>query len=131
MSHFDDDFRRPSPRTLYRDKRNGKVFGVFAGIADYFGFKKGATQICGLILCLMFPPLIIVYIVLGFVLPAQPENLYASDSLEKMWRAYRRSPIGTVDEVKHRFRSMEARMQKMERYVTSNRYKLDKDFQNL
>ena len=131
MSHFDDDFRRPSPRTLYRDKRNGKVFGVFAGIADYFGFKKGATQICGLILCLMFPPLIIVYIVLGFVLPAQPENLYASDSLEKMWRAYRRSPIGTVDEVKHRFRSMEARMQKMERYVTSNRFKLDKDFQNL
>jgi phage shock protein C len=131
MSHFDDDFRRPSPRTLYRDKRNGKVFGVFAGIADYFGFKKGATQICGLILCLMFPPLIIVYIVLGFVLPAQPENLYASDSLEKMWRAYRRSPIGTVDEVKHRFRSMEARMQKIERYVTSNRYKLDKDFQNL
>ena len=131
MSHFDDDFRRPSPRTLYRDKRNGKVFCVFAGIADYFGFKKGATQICGLILCLMFPPLIIVYIVLGFVLPAQPENLYASDSLEKMWRAYRRSPIGTVDEVKHRFRSMEARMQKMERYVTSNRYKLDKDFQNL
>ena len=131
MSHFDDDFRRPSPRTLYRDKRNGKVFGVFAGIADYFGFKKGATQICGLILCLMFLPLIIVYIVLGFVLPVQPENLYASDSLEKMWRAYRRSPIGTVDEVKHRFRSMEARMQKMERYVTSNRYKLDKDFQNL
>ena len=131
MSHFDDDFRRPSPRTLYRDKRNGKVFGVFAGIADYFGFKKGATQICGLILCLMFPPLIIVYIVLGFVLPVHPENLYASDSLEKMWRAYRRSPIGTVDEVKHRFRSMEARMQKMERYVTSNRYKLDKDFQNL
>lgn len=131
MSHFDDDFRRPSPRTLYRDKRNGKIFGVFSGIADYFGLKKGATQICGLILCLMFPPLIIVYIVLGFVLPAQPENLYASDSLEKMWRAYRRSPIGTVDEVKHRFRSMEARMQKMERYVTSNRYKLDKDFQNL
>lgn len=131
MSHFDDDFRSPSPRTLYRDKQNGILFGVFAGIADYFGFKKGATQLCGLILCIIFSPLIILYLILGFILPARPDNLYASASLEKMWRAYRRSPMGTVDEVKHRFRSMEARLQKMERYVTSNRYKLDKDFKDL
>lgn len=131
MGHFDDDFRRPSPRTLYRDKKNAKLFGVFAGIADYFGFRKGATQLVGLIMCIMFTPLILLYIILGFILPVKPENLYASDSLEKMWRAYRRSPIGTVDEVKHRFRNMEGRMQKMERYVTSNRYKLDKDFQDL
>ena len=131
MSHFDDDFRRPSPRTLYRDKRGGKLFGVFAGIADYFGFKKGPTQFAGLIICIMFPPMIMLYIVLGFILPTRPDNLYANDSIEKMRRAYRRSPIGTVDEVKHRFRNMESRMQKMERYVTSSRYKLDKDFQDL
>jgi phage shock protein C len=131
MGHFDDDFRRPSPRTLYRDRHNGKLFGVFAGIADYFGFKKGATQLCGLILCIMFPPLIVLYLILGFILPVRPDNLYASASLEKMWRAYRRSPVGTVDEVKHRFRNMEARMQKMERYVTSKRFNLDRDFRDL
>lgn len=131
MSHFDDEFRRPSPRTLYRDKKNGKLFGVFAGIADYFGFKVGATQFVGLILCIMFSPLIFLYLILGFILPVKPDDLYASASLERMWRSYRRSPIGTVDEVKHRFRNMESRMQKMERYVTSNRYKLDKDFQDL
>ena len=65
MSHFDDDFRRPSPRTLYRDKQGGKLFGVFAGIADYFGFQKGPTQLVGFVLCLTMPPLIAVYIVLG------------------------------------------------------------------
>ncbi len=131
MGHFEDDFRRPSPRTLYRDKHGGKLFGVFAGIADYFGFRKGATQLIGFILCVTMPPLIAVYFILGFILPARPENLYASPSIERMWRAYRRSPIGTVDEVKHRYRNMEARMQKMERYVTSRRYNLDKDFQDL
>jgi len=131
MTRFDDDFRRPSPRTLYRDPKDGKLFGVFAGIADYFGFQKGPSQVGGLILCLFFPPLIVVYIVLGLILPMRPRNLYTDASVESMWRAYRRSPIGTVDEVKHRFRSLEARLQKMERYVTSNRFKLDRDFQDL
>jgi len=26
MGHFEDDYRRPSPRTLYRDKHGGKLF---------------------------------------------------------------------------------------------------------
>jgi len=85
----------------------------------------------GLILCISMPPLIAVYFVLGFILPTRPANLYASPSIERMWRSYRRSPIGTVDEVKHRFRNMESRLQKMERYVTSSRYDLDKDFKDL
>jgi len=48
-----------------------------------------------------------------------------------MWRSYRRSPVGTVDQLKHRFRSLDSRLQKMERYVTSTRYQLDDDFKNL
>ncbi|MBT8142283.1 MAG: PspC domain-containing protein [Gammaproteobacteria bacterium] len=131
MSRFDDDYRRPSPRTLYRDPKHGSLAGVFTGIADYLGLKKGPTQCVGIILCIMFPPMIVVYVILAFVLPVKPENLYASPSLEQMWRSYRRSPVGTVDEVKHRFRNMETRLQRMERYVTSKRYNLDRDFQDL
>ena len=43
----------------------------------------------------------------------------------------RRAPKATFAEVRYRFRDMEARLQKMERYVTSKRFQLDREFENL
>ena len=38
---------QPASRTrFYRDKRNGKVMGVCAGIADYTGFDVSLVRIC-------------------------------------------------------------------------------------
>lgn len=131
MSRYDNQVHRPSPRTLYRVRKGRKLFGVFSGVAEYFGFSKGATQLAGAFLCLSLPIFIPIYIVLGFILPQEPSNLYTSPVMEDMWRSYRKSPLGTMDELRHRFRSIDTRLQKMERYVTSNRYKLDDDFKNL
>lgn len=131
MTRYDDEMNRPSPRQLYRVREGAKLFGVFSGIADYFGFKKGATQLVGFILCFSMPIFIFVYFALGFILKERPTNLYPNQNMERMWRSYRKSPVGTLDELKHRFRSMDSRLQKMERYVTSRRYQLDDDFESL
>src|SRR4051812_50188230 len=38
---------QPASRTrFYRDKRNGKVMGVCAGIADYTGFDVSLVRVC-------------------------------------------------------------------------------------
>jgi len=38
---------QPASRTrFYRDKRNGKVMGICAGIADYTGFDVALIRIC-------------------------------------------------------------------------------------
>jgi len=126
-----DDGRRPSPRTLYRAKRGGIIFGVFAGIADYFGLQRGPTQLVGAVICFAMPIFFICYFILGFILKKEPDGLYSSPDTEHMWRSYRRSPVGTVAELRHRFRNIDNRLQKMERYVTSSRYQLDDDFKNL
>lgn len=131
MTRFDDDMRRPSPRRLYRNRDGAILFGVFAGIADYFGFNRKPTQFIGLVFCFSMPVFIFVYFVLGMILPQKPNNLYKSPVMEQMWREYRKSPVGTVDELKHRFRAMDARLQKMERHVTSKRYQLENDFESI
>jgi len=131
MSPYNDNLNRPSPRQLYRVREGAILFGVFSGIAEYFGFKKGATQLIGFFIVFSMPVFLFVYFALGFILKERPSNLYPNTTVERMWKSYRKSPVGTFDELKHRFRSMDARLQKMERYVTSRRYQLNDDFEGL
>ena len=41
-------------RGLYRDRENGWVFGVCAGIADRFNFKLGTVRVIAVICLLLF-----------------------------------------------------------------------------
>jgi phage shock protein C len=43
----------------------------------------------------------------------------------------RSSPHETLSSVRYRFRDLDARLQRLEKYVTSNRYRLDREFQQL
>lgn len=120
------------PRRLYRDTRKGKVAGVFAGIAEYMGFRVCATRIGGIVLMLMFMPIgIIAYFLAAIVLQPMPENAYSDPVEEHFVRAIRKSPGETFSSVRYRFKNIESRLQKMERYVTSSRFNLDREFDEL
>ena len=43
----------------------------------------------------------------------------------------RSSPHDTLASVRYRFRDLDVRLQRLEKYVTSNRYKLDREFEKL
>ena len=121
-----------SPRRLYRDTERGKIFGVCAGIADYFGFQVCATRWLTVIAAMFFMPFVMfAYIALAVLLPTKPRDMYRDDREEKFWRSMRTSPSTTFSNVRHSFRRMEARVQKMERYVTSPRFNLDREFADL
>ena len=121
-----------SPRKLYRDTERGRFMGVCAGLADYTGISTCAMRWLMFIAILAwFPIVLIVYLILGFALPRKPRDLYRDQTEEKFWRSLRKSPSETFSDVRYRFRQLDRRMQRLERYVTSKRFHLDREFRDL
>ncbi len=123
--------REPSPRRLYKDRENRAVCGVCAGIADYFGADVAMVRVFTVLSQFLFPVTFLVYMALCLILPAKPRALYRDEEEEEFWQSIRVSPAATASSVRHRFRSMETRLQRMERYVTSRNFDLDRKFRDL
>lgn len=122
----------PNPRRLYRDTENGMLAGVCAGIADYFGFNVRALRWLVFLACFFFMPvLLLFYVVAAFVLPIKPAGMYRSEVEESFWRTVRRDPHYACDDIRRKFRDLDARLQGMEQYVTSPRFDLDQQFRDL
>jgi phage shock protein C len=129
-----NDARGPGPRRLHKDPRNKLVSGVCAGIADYFGFDVTVTRIlviAGLILFL--PTTLIAYVLLAILLPAKQDldSVHPDPRSEQLQRSVRSSPHATLDSIRHRFRELDGRLQRLEKYVTSKRFSLDREFEAL
>jgi len=117
---------------LYRNRERAMFFGVCAGIADYFGFRLCAVRWLVVIACLFAGWIIVpTYIALAFLLPRKPAALYKDREEEVFWRQVRTAPNATFSHVRHKFREMESQLQRLERYVTSQRFRLDREFQDL
>lgn len=127
MSHYQEF----PTRRFFRDPKHGIFGGVCAGIANYFGFDVTAVRLVTFFSMLFFQTLCLVYILLVFIVPRQPNTPERTTAERAFDRAMRRAPKATFAEVRYRFRDMEARLQKMERYVTSKRFQLDREFENL
>lgn len=119
------DDRNWRAQCFYRNPRHGKLMGVCAGAADYFGWNVTAIRILAIIALFWFSGLTVVaYLMLGFVLPTRSDTLYDCDTDEEYWRSMRRSRDDT-------FRELNMKLQHMEGYVTSSRYNLDRQFRDL
>jgi phage shock protein C len=123
--------RQPSPRRLYRDKEHAICCGVCAGIADYFGFDRAATRVLTVVMQFMFPATFLVYIAMCFLVPAKPKDMYRDSQEEAFWKSVRQSPVATVASVRHKMRELDIKLQRMERYVTSPGFGLDREFRKL
>lgn len=121
----------PAYRRLYRDKQNGMLCGVCAGVADFFGFDVTATRVLTVILQFLFPATFLCYLLMCFLVPAKPSEIYRDKREEQFWKSVRTSPIATVSSVRHKLREIDVKMQRMERYITSPGFNLDKEFRDL
>ena len=112
-----------SPRTkLYRDKHNGKIMGVCAGIADYTGIDAFWVRLVAFASIFFSGSwTILAYFVAGFILNKKPPHLYRDHSEEKYWQRVRVSPHRTAREIKANFRDIDRRLAAVEaHYVNSN-----------
>ena len=122
----------PRRDKLYRSSEGGMIAGVCAGAAEYFGFDVTLTRVLVVIGALMFPSLLVVYVILALLLERKPHGSRRnSEHEERLQRKVRAEPHATLNTIRHRFREMERRMQRLEKYVTSKRFKLDREFEGL
>lgn len=120
------------PTKLYKLPQKGKVMGVCAGIADYFDIKVGVVRFLAFFgILFTFPWLLIGYVIMGMALDPKPEGLYEDDKEEEFWKQARKSPDYTTAELRRRFRDIERRTSEMEVYMTSKRFRLERELKAL
>jgi phage shock protein C len=125
---------QPASRTrFYRDKRNGKFFGVCAGIADYTGFDVTLVRICFLAAVFMSGGSILpFYAIAAFVAPTKPHSLEIRDSEEKhFWQGVRASPTRAAKDIRSRFKDIDRRLADIESYVTTENRSLAREIDQL
>ena len=121
-----------SRRKFYRSRNRAVLGGVCAGMADYFGFNLKMTRVLAVIsLFMAMPVTLIAYFGTVFLVPAAPEDGGQPNYDPEFRKAVRSSPRQTLSDVRRRFQSLDRRMARLERYVTSSRFNLDQEFKKL
>lgn len=120
------------PTKLYKIPQAGKVMGVCAGVADYFDIKVGVVRVLTIVgILVTFPWLLLGYFILGMALDPKPGDLYRDEREEEFWKQTRKSPDYTAAELRRRFRDIERRTSEMEAYMTSKRFRLERELRAL
>lgn len=124
--------KTPKYKKLYLDKKNSKISGVCAGIADYFGIDPMMVRIVTVLIGLFGGGLIIVgYILLAIFLSSKPTDMFESVKQSEFWKSVRTEPSNTVRDVRHKFRDIERRLRAAEAHVTSPQYNLHCEISDL
>lgn len=118
--------------TLYRDKQNGWLLGVCAGIADYTGVNTLWVRL-GLFLSLglLGPLSILAYLFMGIFLSKKPPQLYQDDREQQYWQRVRQSPKRTVREIRSQFRTIDRRLAEVEHFYVSSNPRLSDEIERL
>jgi phage shock protein C len=122
------EYGRGNPHRLYRDRDNAMIAGVCAGIADYFGFNRRALRLVVAVGALFFMPAVLVgYVLLAILLPVRAPEARLDEEQERFWRGVNNAPADVFSNVRHRFRELELRLQRMEAFVTSKEFEIDRE----
>ena len=141
-------------KELYRDTEKGKVAGVCAGIADYFGWELWLVRIIfisGVLLTgsFFFMAYIIGWLVLDKKTPEMARKAMNTSKMKegkgwvcnadddvkvevksKIWQAGE-PPKQAFKDIHNHFGKLELRLRKMETYVTSSEFQLNREFNKL
>lgn len=141
---------KSSKKAFYRDPDRGKVGGICAGIANYFGWEVWIVRIVAIsALIFMSKPTFLAYVIVWIVAGKAPqqtvqkkrvlketttvENTPDGRSVEiktRVWEAGE-APKDALKDIANRFQTMEHSLRNMERYVTSSEYRVRQEINNL
>jgi len=125
---------QPASRTrFYRDKRNGKLFGVCAGIADYTGFDVSLVRVCFLAAVFMSGGGILpFYVIAAMITPTKPHVFEVTDTADKQfWQGVRASPARAARDISSRMKDIDRRLADIESYVTTENRSLAREIDAL
>ena len=138
---------------LYRNAEQGKIAGVCAGIADYFGWETWLVRILIVSMVLFgMPFLILGYVAAWFILDKSPEHVnktrfdagtynnetkynadVSNESIKVKARIWQSGepPKQALHDIRRKFRSLERKLQAMEQYVTSAEFTVSREINKL
>jgi phage shock protein C len=128
-----DDFTySPNPKRLYRS-REKVIAGVCGGIAERYGWDPVLVRV--IFACLfffgggfIFPVYIVIWAITPMA-PYRPRNL--SPDEDRFWRSVSDRPAETFSNIRYKFKDMDDRLARMERAVTSEEWRLKREFRDL
>lgn len=127
-------------KNLYRNKRDGKIFGVCAGLADHLNLDHWVIRVIFIGSFFIVGPFTFwAYIAAALLLSKRPKEWKPKYEYDEERGQYREKTIFKHSKpAPQRLRvareKMDAalnRIEKMERYVTSSRYDLDRQFADM
>ena len=141
---------------LYRDRDRGRLGGVCAGLAQYYRMRLWKVRAIALVALFIVPTVMVIAYLLALMFlpnaPAYQQSSYFERSArtsqkrarsdtrgagpgsltDARWSESREAPAqASVKRTKTKFQDLEARLQEMEAYVTSRRFKTDRAFRDL
>jgi len=126
-------YQPPSRTRFYRDKRNGKIMGICAGIADYTGFDVTLVRISMIAMVFLSSGSILpVYFIAGLIAPKKPQELELAEPEEReFWQQVRASPTRTARDIRMRLKDIDRRLADVESYVTTENRSLVREIEQL
>lgn len=123
-------------KRLYRDADRAVIGGVCAGLSTYFGLNLKVTRfLCVVAFLCALPFAIVAYLLAVLLIPASSSRAYSDRDYDERRKQALREEIlrakPTVDDVRTRYKSLDDRLARMEKYVTSSRYELDEKIRRL
>lgn len=145
MSRYQQDFwdrrSRGYGMNLYRNKRDGWLGGVCAGLADHFNIERWVARLIAVGGLIFFNSLaFFAYLAACVLLAPRPEGAVDQeyqydeslhrDRPRNLFR-YRSNPGERLRTAQERLNDVVSRVNRMEKYVTSKRFELDKEFSKI
>jgi len=133
-------------RRLIRDRDRAVLGGVCAGLASYLGFNLKVTRILAVVAFLVAMPFtLIAYFAAVFLIPSESSYDYDVVVTKRSKRGRRRKTKRDVHredaaterqstiaaDINRRCESMDERLARLERHVTSRRFQIDQELSRL
>ncbi|WP_033932688.1 envelope stress response membrane protein PspC [Vibrio cholerae] len=128
-----------SKRELYRDPYNGKIAGVCAGLANYFGLEVWLVRILVITAALLGGTFLVLvaYVAMALMLEKLPKQYredirsqQAHTLKSKPW-AQGQAPKELLHTLDRDLSQVETRIRSVEAYVTSEAFKANREFRKL
>lgn len=126
-------------RQLYKDPINAKLTGVCAGIANYFGLEIWLVRILVVSAALLGGSFLVIVAYLAFTLMLEKQPYEYQENIKtqkehkiksKAWQAGQ-TPDNLLHNIEKELERVDKGVRSVEAYVTSESFKVNREFRNL
>ena len=117
------EFQEDRPLGLYRS-RDGVIFGVCAGIANYLDFSVGWTRVLGVAALFLSGvwPVVVLYVLAALLIKPEPVVPFKEESDMEFYDSFMNSRTMALSRLKRTYEALDRRIGRMEGIVTARDY---------